>query len=100
MNKKFDDVYVTFQLLRFLPTKFDSIVQIICRWTDSNFKFNDVVTALVAEETRLHLRDHDHHKVYAEAQPIQYQKNRKKLTCFYCRNLVISRTNAKVTLEV
>lgn len=84
VNKKFDDIYVTFQLLRFLPPKFDSMVQTILRWSDSDFKFDDVVTALVAEETRLDLRDRDQHKVYAEAQSIQHQKNRKKYACFYC----------------
>lgn len=35
INKKFDDVYVTFQLLHFLPSKFDGIVQTILRWTDT-----------------------------------------------------------------
>lgn len=79
-----------FSAFVFYEAKFDSIVQSILRWTDADFKFNDVVTALVAEETRLELRDRDHHNVYAEAQSIQYQRNvqyqgnKKKQTCFYC----------------
>lgn len=77
INKKFDDVYITFQLLRFLTFKFDSIVQTILRWKDEEFILKDMVTSLVTEETRIQLRECDHRKVYPEAQTLQYQRKPK-----------------------
>ncbi|GFR00850.1 retrovirus-related Pol polyprotein from transposon TNT 1-94 [Trichonephila clavata] len=38
ISKPIDDTYQCYQLLRSLPSKFDSIVQNILRWTDDTFK--------------------------------------------------------------
>lgn len=80
INKEFDAVYETFQHLRFLSSKFDGIVHAILRCTETDFIFNDIVTALAVEETRLSLRQQNHNKAYTEAQSIQL----KKINLFYC----------------
>lgn len=43
IDADFNDCYENFQLLRFLPRKYDSIVQDILRLKDANFKFVKIV---------------------------------------------------------
>ncbi|GFQ65625.1 CCHC-type domain-containing protein [Trichonephila clavata] len=81
MGKPIDDTYQCYQLLRSLPSKFDSIVQNILRWTDDTFKYKDVLLELVAEETRIDFRDglnlqRSQHEIFS------VQKSRIK--CHYC----------------
>lgn len=58
-GKPVDELYLSYQLLRHLPSKFDQVVQGILRWKDSAFVYKNILLELIAEETRLHLRDQD-----------------------------------------
>lgn len=59
INQPIKEVYISFQFLRYLPSQFDSIVQSILRWPEEKFIFKDIVIELIAEETRLKLKDCD-----------------------------------------
>ncbi|GFU40786.1 retrovirus-related Pol polyprotein from transposon TNT 1-94 [Trichonephila clavipes] len=48
MGKPMEETYQCYQLLKCLPSKFDSIVQNILRWTDETFKYKDVLLELIA----------------------------------------------------
>ncbi|KAF8795519.1 Retrovirus-related Pol polyprotein like [Argiope bruennichi] len=60
-GKPISDWYQAFQLIRFLPPEFNSIVQNIYRWNDTEFKFDKILQELLAEESRLKqaMRDHE-----------------------------------------
>ncbi|GBO30723.1 hypothetical protein AVEN_102160-1 [Araneus ventricosus] len=45
--------YQSFQVIRYLPMEFSGIVQSIYLWEDKKFIFDNVVTELLAEESRL-----------------------------------------------
>ncbi|GBM16763.1 Copia protein [Araneus ventricosus] len=45
--------YQSFQVIHYLPMEFSGIVQSIYRWEDKKFIFDNVVTELLAEESRL-----------------------------------------------
>ncbi|GBN92232.1 hypothetical protein AVEN_116298-1, partial [Araneus ventricosus] len=45
--------YPSFQVIRYLPMEFSGIVQSIYRWEDKKVIFDNVVTELLAEESRL-----------------------------------------------
>ncbi|GBM94615.1 hypothetical protein AVEN_173457-1 [Araneus ventricosus] len=73
-----------FQLLRYLPSRYDSIVQSILRWSDDKFKFNEIQLELVAEESRLQVRASDNNEEHIEAHSIS--SSRKSLVCFHCNH--------------
>lgn len=52
--------FKSFQLIRFLPQDFNSIVQTIYRWTDVEFTTDKILKELLAEESRLNLSRKDH----------------------------------------
>ena len=56
---KLPEIFRSFQLLRFLPDEFDSIVQSILRWKLSDLKYEDILIEFIAEESRLKLREKD-----------------------------------------
>ncbi|GFX09408.1 CCHC-type domain-containing protein [Trichonephila clavipes] len=81
MGKPMEETYQCYQLLKCLPSKFDSIVQNILRWTDETFKYKDVLLELIAEETRIDFRDglnlqRNQHEMFS------VQKS--KIKCHYC----------------
>ncbi|GFX09416.1 retrovirus-related Pol polyprotein from transposon TNT 1-94 [Trichonephila clavipes] len=81
MGKPMEETYQCYQLLKCLPSKFDSIVQNILRWTDETFKYKDVLLELIAEETRIDFRDglnlqRNQHEIFS------VQKS--KIKCHYC----------------
>lgn len=89
INQPVKDEYACFQLLRFLPDRFDQIVQSILRWPDTKFKFKDIVVELVAEETRLHQRDHDRGKdsdiqVQHVSKPTKFKVSKPSVACWRC----------------
>ncbi|GBM78883.1 Retrovirus-related Pol polyprotein from transposon TNT 1-94 [Araneus ventricosus] len=86
INHPIDEDYMCFQLLRYLPSRYDSIVQSILRWSDDKFKFNEIQLELVAEESRLQVRASDNNDEHIEAHSISsYRKScRKSLVCFHC----------------
>ncbi|GFS47281.1 retrovirus-related Pol polyprotein from transposon TNT 1-94 [Trichonephila clavipes] len=51
-DEKISERYKIFQLIRYLPTQFQTIVKSIYRWDDSKFTFNQVLEELIAEESR------------------------------------------------
>jgi transposase InsO family protein len=81
INPKFDSTYTSFQLLRYLPSSFDGIVQSILRWSDERFTFNNITTELVAEEVRLNVRDQDRGRTSAELQVVC---RKKTVVCWKC----------------
>ncbi|GFS88874.1 uncharacterized protein TNCV_3569691 [Trichonephila clavipes] len=48
-----EDLYQSFQLIRYLPESYQDIVQSIYRWDNNNFKFEHILSELIAEESRL-----------------------------------------------
>ncbi|GFS52570.1 retrovirus-related Pol polyprotein from transposon TNT 1-94 [Trichonephila clavipes] len=48
-----EDLYQSFQLIRYLPESYQGIVQSIYRWDNNDFKFEHVLLELLAEESRL-----------------------------------------------
>lgn len=78
----FSSDYVTYQLLRYLPAQFDTVVQTILRWEKAEFNFVKVQETLVAEEARLNLRNRDENN---ELTPVQCNYSRNATTkVFYC----------------
>ncbi|GFQ76521.1 hypothetical protein TNCT_663881 [Trichonephila clavata] len=77
---------VNFQLLRYLPPQFDSIVQTILRLDDVKFVYKDVVAELVAEEARLKLRNMDMNKEIAAQSSKMESKKRSIKTCYQCKS--------------
>lgn len=55
----FDEDYASFQMLRYLPRKFDGVVQNILRLKKEKFKFTKIIDELVTKETRLKVCDFD-----------------------------------------
>lgn len=55
MKEPIKEIYLTFQLLQWLPKKFDNLVQGTLHWPDDQFKFKNVLTEIVAEESRIKL---------------------------------------------
>ncbi|GFR14224.1 retrovirus-related Pol polyprotein from transposon TNT 1-94 [Trichonephila clavata] len=86
LDEDFSERYVTFQLLRYLPPQFDSIVQTILRLNDVKFVYKDVVSELVAEEARLKLRNMDMNKEIAAQSTRMESKKRNIKTCYQCQS--------------
>ncbi|GBM10016.1 hypothetical protein AVEN_179812-1, partial [Araneus ventricosus] len=86
INHPIHEDYMCFQLLRYLPSRYDSIVQSILRWSDDKFKFNEIQLELVAEESRLQVRASDNNEEHIEAHSISSSRKscRKSLVCFHC----------------
>lgn len=87
-----------FQLIRFLPEEYRSIVQSIYRWSDDQFKFDKILQELIAEEARLKLCTIDTESLAlhssaesssAKSKPTTNVSTKsgayaKKITCFKC----------------
>ncbi|GFQ87627.1 CCHC-type domain-containing protein [Trichonephila clavata] len=86
LDEDFSERYVTFQLLRYLPPQFDSIIQTILRLDDVKFVYKDVVAELVAEEARLKLRNMDMNKEIASQSTRMVSKKRSIKTCYQCKS--------------
>ncbi|GFY64931.1 retrovirus-related Pol polyprotein from transposon TNT 1-94 [Trichonephila inaurata madagascariensis] len=56
---KFDDLYIGFQLIRWLPQEFQSTVQQIYRWKEENFRAIKIESELILEANRLQLMKQD-----------------------------------------
>lgn len=48
-----EEFYQTYQLIRYLPSEFQNIVQNIYRYPDKDFKFNVVLNELILEQSRI-----------------------------------------------
>lgn len=48
-----DDMFQSFQLIRYLPAEFSGIIQTIYRWEDKLFKYDAVLKELLCEESRI-----------------------------------------------
>ncbi|GFQ90680.1 CCHC-type domain-containing protein [Trichonephila clavata] len=81
IGKPIDDTYQCYQLLRSLPSKFDSIVRNILRWTEDTFKYKDVLLELVAEETRIDFRDSLN---LQRSQHEMFSVQKSRIKCHYC----------------
>ncbi|GFU24407.1 retrovirus-related Pol polyprotein from transposon RE1 [Trichonephila clavipes] len=56
---KLDDLYIGFQLIRWLPQKFQSTVQQIYRWKEEDFRVGKIEAELILEANRLQLMKQD-----------------------------------------
>ncbi|GFV90580.1 retrovirus-related Pol polyprotein from transposon TNT 1-94 [Trichonephila clavipes] len=56
---KLDDLYIEFQLIRWLPQEFPSTVQQIYRWKEEDFRFVKIEAKLILEANRLQLMKQD-----------------------------------------
>ncbi|GFU30276.1 retrovirus-related Pol polyprotein from transposon TNT 1-94 [Trichonephila clavipes] len=56
---KLDDLYIGFQLIRWLPQEFQSTVQQIYRWKEEDFRVVKIEAELILEANRLHLMKQD-----------------------------------------
>ncbi|GFU43894.1 retrovirus-related Pol polyprotein from transposon RE1 [Trichonephila clavipes] len=56
---KLDDLYIGFQLIRWLPQEFQSTVQQICRWKEEDFRVVKIEAELILEANRLQLMKQD-----------------------------------------
>lgn len=78
-DKNFNEIYLSFQLILYLPRKYDDIVQYILRWSEDELnsislnKFDKIVLELVSEETSLTVRDQDNSKFTPSANNIKYK---------------------------
>ena len=57
MGKPIEDIYACYQLIRKMPERYQLIIQYLLQLDDSDFKFKKLVNLLLAEETRLELRE-------------------------------------------
>ncbi|GFX50212.1 retrovirus-related Pol polyprotein from transposon RE1 [Trichonephila clavipes] len=60
---KLDDLYIGFQLIRWLPQEFQSTVQQIYRWKEEDFRVVKIEAELILEANRLQLMKQDLEKV-------------------------------------
>ncbi|GFW79007.1 retrovirus-related Pol polyprotein from transposon TNT 1-94 [Trichonephila clavipes] len=56
---KLDDLYIRFQLIRWLPQEFQSTVQQIYRWKEEDFRVVKIEAELILEANRLQLMKQD-----------------------------------------
>lgn len=91
-----ENVYQSFQLIRYLPEEFSGIVQSIYRWTDEKFIFDDVLGELLAEESRLKQSRGDHQSV-ALSNEQRNRKQKKNVKCFKCNKNGHFARNCKMT---
>ncbi|GFV74654.1 retrovirus-related Pol polyprotein from transposon TNT 1-94 [Trichonephila clavipes] len=56
---KLDDLYIGFQLIRWLPQEFQSFVQQIYRWKEEDFRVVKIKAELILEANRLQLMKQD-----------------------------------------
>ncbi|GFW15437.1 uncharacterized protein TNCV_4655771 [Trichonephila clavipes] len=56
---KLDDLYIGFQLIRWLPQEFQSTVQQIYRWKEEDFRVVKIEAELILEANRLQLMKQD-----------------------------------------
>lgn len=59
LDSTFSQKYLVFQLLRYLPQELESISQVLLRVPDESFVYTKVLMELVAEETRIALKNQD-----------------------------------------
>ncbi|GFS51352.1 retrovirus-related Pol polyprotein from transposon RE1 [Trichonephila clavipes] len=59
---KLDDLYIGFQLIRWLPQEFQSTVQQIYRWKEEDFRVVKIEAELILEANRLQLMKQDMEK--------------------------------------
>ncbi|GFW16407.1 retrovirus-related Pol polyprotein from transposon TNT 1-94 [Trichonephila clavipes] len=61
---KLDDLYIGFQLIRWLPQEFQSTVQQIYRWKEEDFRVVKIEAELILEANRLQLMKQDLENAY------------------------------------
>lgn len=85
IDKDFSEKYLCFQLLRYLPPEFDSIVQSTLRLPDKDFIFDKIVLDLISEETRLTLKEKDQCYPYSTSQITKRDpQSRGARVCYQC----------------
>ncbi|GFT05091.1 retrovirus-related Pol polyprotein from transposon TNT 1-94 [Trichonephila clavipes] len=59
LDDKLDDLYIGFQLIRWLPQEFQSTVQQVYRWKEEDFRVVKIEAELILEANRLQLMKQD-----------------------------------------
>ena len=68
-HQRLPEIFKCFQLLKYLPVEYDSIMQIILRWSETEFKHNKFLTELVIEESSLNLHECGRLKIQSPQNP-------------------------------
>lgn len=97
IGKAIDEEYLAYQLLRYLPSEFDGIVQTIMRWDNAKFKYEEIVNELVAEESRLKLRNAD--KIQNAEVMQTFRLRKPNITCFRCGLKGHVKSNCRVKIS-
>lgn len=85
IDPNFSSKYLIFQLLRYLPSKFDNIVQVLLRLPEAEFTMEKILPEMISEETRITLRELDITDGLPEVNTVVNKLNRKKnITCYSC----------------
>ncbi|GFV51994.1 retrovirus-related Pol polyprotein from transposon TNT 1-94 [Trichonephila clavipes] len=78
---KLDDLYIGFQLIRWLPQEFQSTVQQIYRWKEEDFRVVKIEAELILEANRLQLMEQDLEKAENAYLSSFTSKKSKTLPC-------------------
>ncbi|GFT10698.1 retrovirus-related Pol polyprotein from transposon TNT 1-94 [Trichonephila clavipes] len=83
---KLDDLYIGFQLIRWLPQEFQSTVQQIYRWKEEDFRVVKIEAELILEANRLQLMKQDLEKAEnAYLSSFTSKSRRRPITwCYGC----------------
>ncbi|GFX90579.1 uncharacterized protein TNCV_3193971, partial [Trichonephila clavipes] len=77
---KLDDLYIGFQLIRWLPQEFQSTVQQIYRWKEEDFRVVKIEAELILEANRLQLMKQDLEKAEnAYLSSFNFRRSRRHL---------------------
>lgn len=95
LDPDFKEKYFCYQLIRYLPPNFDSIVQSIVRWSEDKFTFDAIVDELVTEETRLRVRSRDSKKSGIDVQAVAREPKHVNFKCFKCGKIGHLKKNCK-----
>ncbi|KAF8770380.1 hypothetical protein HNY73_017920 [Argiope bruennichi] len=98
-GKPISDWYQAYQLIRFLPPEFNSIIQNIYRWDDMEFKFDKILQEHFAEESRLKQAMRDQKScVFQSDTSIILKSTKSKRNSTYKRNFQQTRKKARKSI--
>lgn len=101
-DKIFRETYLSFQLLRYLPRKYDGIIIQLSENALKDFMFDRIIMELVAEETSLMVRKQNNVKYVPIENTVDVkarQPSKKSIKCWHCGNNVHIRNKCRKFLS-